>query len=280
MRKGATRTLIVTGLLTVACGKPDSPLPAITAPTPPVQDAPPTTTVSYIVGYTRDTAFRDLTDVRITIADGPMAGASTVTGESGRFTFSASAAGTVTIIATKDGFLDGRARATWQPVNRLSVIVDLKPVGPSLSLTPGTYELTVAADPSCQGIPTELLTRRYTATVTSVPPHDGTRYSVNGPVGFGLGIAGDRIGFTIDGPAIVETLPQFGNLWIAGTAPTAEPATSDGTTVTIPFHGSFEYCALKGPMGPHNNCYTTPPDQRIAYAQCISSNDRMIFTRR
>jgi hypothetical protein len=33
------------------------------------------------------------------------------------------------------------------------------------------------------------------------------------------------------------------------------------------FAGSFEYCALKSAMGRANNCFTTPGDQKIAYAQ-------------
>jgi hypothetical protein len=99
-------------------------------------------------------------------------------------------------------------------------------------------------------------------------------------MGFGLDIAGSAVGFTIDGPAISEILPAFTYLEITGTAPTDVPATSTGSSISIPFSGSFEYCALKSPMGSRNNCFTTPADQKLAYAQCLSPHDVMVLTRR
>ena len=97
---------------------------------------------------------------------------------------------------------------------------------------------------------------------------------------FALGVAGDAIGFTIDGPAILEALPGYGYLEITGSAPTDVPATATSAAIAIPFSGSFAYCALKSPMGSGNNCLTTPADQRIAYAQCLSDHDLMVLTKR
>ena len=97
---------------------------------------------------------------------------------------------------------------------------------------------------------------------------------------FALGVAGGAIGFTIDGPAIVEALPGYGYLEITGSAPTGVPATGTSTAISIPVSGSFAYCALNSPMGSGNNCFTTPADQRTAYAQCLSDHDLMVLTRR
>jgi hypothetical protein len=112
------------------------------------------------------------------------------------------------------------------------------------------------------------------------------RLQLNNPVpfitsmGFGFGIAGNTVGFTIDGPAISEILPGYKYLEITGSAPTDAPATSTASGISIPFSGSFEYCALKSPMGIHNNCFLTPADQKIAYAQCLSTHDVMVLSKR
>ena len=60
-------------------------------------------------------------------------------------------------------------------------------------------------------------------------------------MGFGMGIAGNAVGFTIDGPDISEILPGYTYLEISGSAPTDVPATFTGSGISIPFSGSFEY---------------------------------------
>jgi len=37
---------------------------------------------------------------------------------------------------------------------------------------------------------------------------------------------------------------------------------------------------LKSPMGIQSNCFTTPADQKIAYAWCLSTHDVMVLTKR
>jgi hypothetical protein len=105
------------------------------------------------------------------------------------------------------------------------VTVFLEPLGPSLGIEPGNYTISVTADrttshdgaAACSGFPDALLTRSYMATIASQPTHPRSFFIVtlqlNNPapfstsMGFGLGIAGNAVGFTIDGPAIGRSSP-------------------------------------------------------------------------
>jgi hypothetical protein len=106
---------------------------------------------------------------------------------------------------------------------------------------------------------------------------------VSGPFltsfGFGLGVVGNYLAFTIDGPAFFERLPSFTYLEIAGTGG-GSIDTSATDSLSIPFSGSFEYCTLKSEMGRSSNCYTTSAEEKLAYHQCLSNNDLMILKRR
>jgi hypothetical protein len=157
-------------------------------------------------------------------------------------------------------------------------------LGPSLSLALGDYTMTVLADPACTQIPEALRTRQYAARVTRQPDPSQARLSVSVSApslrsfGFGLGLAGNDVGFTIDGPHFFELLPDFTQLEIGGEAPTDVHATAADGTLSIPFKGSFQYCALKSEQSHINNCYMTPADQKISDANCWSSNHRMVFS--
>jgi hypothetical protein len=162
-------------------------------------------------------------------------------------------------------------------------------VAPPVKIEAGDYTLTLVADSACTDIPSDLRTRTYAATITPAKPSSGlspnTHYDVAvsgsslSPFGFGIGVAGNYLRFEIDGPAFFEHLPSFTYLEIAGSGGTFAE-TSAMSSISIPFSGSFEYCVLKSGMGRSNNCYTTPADQKVTYAQCLSKNDRMILMRR
>jgi hypothetical protein len=161
-------------------------------------------------------------------------------------------------------------------------------VSSSLNLEPGLYTITVASDRStstdgaapCAGFPDALLTRSYSATIAPSPSRSSTQFSVRLlSIDFALDIAGTAIGFTIDGPIISEALPGLEYVEIAGTASTAVPATITASGIAVPFSGSFVYCGLTSPMGPHN-CLTAPAEQKTAFAQCLSDRDLMVLTRR
>jgi hypothetical protein len=227
----------------------------------------------------------------VQVADGPQAGASGTSASNGIFEIQGTATGPATLRAVKTGFTPITKNAAWVPAidqSLVSVLLDL--VGPSLVVEPGNYTVTVTLDRAtsadgavpCSGYPDALLTRRYPATIASTQSSTFFLVNLNPPesVGFALGVAGSFLGFTIDAPEIWEILPNNTYLEIAGRAPTAEPATSTGSVITIPFSGSFEYCALTSPMGLYNNCFTTPRDERIVYAQCVSDHDSMVLTKR
>jgi hypothetical protein len=269
------------------------------ASTGPSAATPAPATPAHVLGRTEDSAFRSLSGVKVDIVDGAQAGASAVTGNDGRFEFRGTLSGTVALRAARDGFATATQTFTWRPASETGLYgFALDPLESALRLTPGTYTVTLTNDRStsrdgaaaCAGFPDALLTRSYSATITSWPAHPTSQFSVDlqvnasapnvSSVGFALGIAGDAVGFTIDGPAIGEALPNNAYLEISGSAPTGVPATSTSAGIAIPFSGSFEYCALKSPIGRQNNCFTTPMDQKSAYAQCLSDHDLMVLTRR
>ena len=271
-----------------SCGSPTTPSP----PTVVTAQAPAAAVPSHIEGFTADTAYQTLTGVTVEIVDGALAGTSVVTDQDGHFAFNATASGAVTLRASKDGYKVLTMVKTWQPVDPhvyTAFVAWLEPIAASLSIPLGAYTMTLVGDSSCTAVPRELLTRTYSAVVS---PQAGQTHifdvEVSGPTlpsfGFGLGVAGSVVGFTIDGPTFSEALPQFTYVEIAGNAPLGPPApppTSTGSTITIPFSGSFEYCVLTGPMGRNNNCFTTPPAQRVAYGQCgFDTVSLMILTQR
>lgn len=246
-----------------------------------------------ISGNVSDTAFRPVGGVTVEIVDGAQAGSSTTTDVEGHFSFSG---GTfvdgIKFRATKAGYasvtVSGPLQFPW-PSAIAYLTITLESLVPPVKIEAGNYALTVVADKACTDIPSDLRTRTYAAAITPAPPTTGlpsnTRYfvEVSGPslstFGFGIGVAGNYLRFEIDGPAFFEHLPPFMYLEIAGIGGTAVEA-SPVSTISIPFSGSFQFCDLKSEIGRNNNCYTTPGDQKIAYAQCLSMNDQMILTRR
>ena len=259
-----------------------------------------TTAATHLLGVVEDSAFRPLTGVRVEVADGPQAGASAISTDTGTFEISGTSTGSVTLRSTKDGFSTTTQKASWRPASDHAALVTvmMEPLGPSLGLEPGDYTISVTADrttstdgsAACSGFPDALLTRSYTATIASDPTQPRSFFlatlQLNNPapfitsMGFALGIAGNAVGFTIDAGPILEILPGNTYLEIIGSAPTDVPATSTGSGISIPFGGSFVYCALKSPIDIRNNCFLTPADQKIAYAQCLSTHAVMVLSKR
>jgi hypothetical protein len=270
------------GLLTVSVAACEG---SVAAPSKLLNPSParPTTFIAMVV---EDSAFRGLPGVTVEIVDGPQAGTSGVSDVNGRIRFEGTSKGAVNVRASKDGYEVSTKTLTWTAVGQFRIdFLSLELLGPSLTLEPGDYTMTVTADSSCTAIPESLRTRVYAARVAPFADHPRTHLSVSvggaSLVGFGfaLGIAGNDVGFTIDGPAFFETLPGFTYVEIAGGAPNDEHATSTGSTVSIPFYATFEYCQLKSERGRFNNCFTTPADQKIAYGHCSSPSARMVLSR-
>jgi hypothetical protein len=117
------------------------------------------------------------------------------------------------------------------------------------------------------------------------PPGATCRRSAASPIVrgcFAFRVAGQFVGFEIQnswGWDWIEEWPGFRYLMIEGTAPTSEPATATGSSITIPFFGGFEYCQLKSALG-QPTCRQVPAEQLIEYRWCSSRHDTMVFTKR
>jgi len=283
MQARLSRLALAVALLAGACG---GAAPTPTAPTAPT---PSQYVFTQVQGNVLDTAFRPLAGVRVEIVDGSHASEFVITDTEGRFSFSGGQyVDGIRFRAAKDGYItatvSGPLQFPW-PSTVASLNISLDSVGAPTKIEPGAYTLTVIVDSACTEIPDELRRRTYSATIVPSRDHPNTLYLVDvtgptvAPFGFGIGVAGNYLGWTIDGPAFVEHISPFTYLQIAGSGSTSLGA-SPTSTIEFPFSGSFEYCILRSEMGRTNNCYTTPADQRVAYSQCLSRTDQMLLARR
>ena len=96
-------TLLVLAYSLTGCNSrsPMAPAPA----SQPGVSVPQPTTAYEVFGYVADTAFRPLAGVEVEIVDGPQAGMRLTSGAAGAFTYSATFGGSVTVRATKDGYI-------------------------------------------------------------------------------------------------------------------------------------------------------------------------------
>ena len=277
------------------------------------------TNKTHVAGSVFDTLARRVPGAVVLILDGPQAGASTSTDESGGFEFVSTASGAVRLRASRDGFEPATIATEWQPGTSLPqrggirFNLFLRTLEPELPITPGSYTLTVTSDlstatgsqrASCTGFPADLLSRTFEASISiwSPPPtHDflvelasptltnSPGATCRGPATsivrgcFALRVAGQFVGFGLEngwGRDWIEELPGFRYLTIEGGAPTSEPATSTETSITIPFWGTFEYCELKSGLGGNSYCYQVPAEQVVEYRSCSSRHNTMVFTKR
>jgi len=284
MRLRKLATMAAIGSFAIACGS---------SVTQPGQQGDGTRT--YVRGGVSDTAFRPLPGTRMEILDGRYAGATTSASESGFFEFSGTVSGRVRLRASRPGFETATLDATWGPATAIQwAQVRLKPIEPALTFQPGPYTLTITTDLTtaigriapCEGFPADLTTRTFegTISVSTAPTHAYEFVAVPSPTlnrysgTLWLGVAGQFVGFESDDPLFAEELPGFRYLQIMGNAPTSVPATSTGTSITVPFHGDFWYCQTTSAMNA-NNC-SQVPQLRADYRSCSSVHDTMVFTKR
>jgi Carboxypeptidase regulatory-like domain len=288
-RLAVAATFALVGL-TCGCGRsasaplPMAPSPAALAPSP----VPPAVSLT-LNGYVGDTAFRPLAGVRVEVLNGPDAGMELTSEANGHFSYTGTFPGTVSMRASKDGFI-----AATQPVfpSTTSAVAwvsfQLAPLAPPVSVA-GNYTLTIIADSACAGVPEDVRTRTYAATVTvnsrsSAPANTSFNGSVTGarfaPYAniFWVGVAGDYLALSTEGegPSIVEEVGP--NRYIAYSASAgASIGTAGVTTLSAAFNGLIEYCELKSPIGSYYDC---SPSLAAVREQCTSTNNRLILTRR
>ena len=297
---GAIAVLVVS--LAAGCGGSGSSR-TVVGPSPVSPAVPPAVgVVSRISGFVQDSGFRPLAGATVEVVDGQSAGASTTSDSSGQFSFTGTFASTDRFRATRDGYV--AATGPWH----CSVAVCsagganpwvpffLAPIAPPADIS-GDYMLTFTADPACSSLPDEARVRTYPATVAPAPyltAPASTSFQVTaggatflGPFnGFHIGVAADYVGFWLDGghdPPLVEQLSPSTYVAFSGTAGAAVGPTP-GSTISGPFDGWIEYCAMKSPMGGAYNCGSSMvepiPGVAIVYAHCESKAHRLTLTRR
>lgn len=92
-----------------------------------------------------------------------------------------------------------------------------------------------------------------------------------------IGVAGNLVVFLLDeeAPYLAEEVASNTYLAFFG-RPQAIVTTSAAPTISVPFEGMIEYCALNQPMAEYYACGPTS----IKRGQCISRNHQLILTRR
>lgn len=239
--------------------------PASPSPTPSGGEAPPpapTQGGTPIAGVVYDTAYRYMAGARIEVLDGPQAGLSTQTDAGGHFTLTGVFDDTTRFVATKDGHLPstgtlGPFCAPCHP-NRW-VSFNLEEPEPPADLS-GDWQVTFETTSACTGLPGELRTRTYDATIALSPPaaHPDARWLFvvtmnNVPFlsdykEFHIGAAGDHLGFLEnEGPALVEQLDPTTSLTFNALGITNGVVTgaSAGSIITTGFE-STEYRSSSG----------------------------------
>lgn len=259
--------LVVSTLSVLGCGDGESPV----GPTPPVQTTPPPVPPAFqdfrLSGSVSDTASRPLAGSQVEVIDGPRAGTSATTDESGRFSMPGTFTGNITLTASKDGYQretrpvlprgapppSGNPGGSWS----WSMGFLLEPLGPRVNIA-GEYVLTFTADSACPDLPAEARTRTYTATI--VPGLSSSSFGGSlsgarflpivpcppGPISsppsctynsFRIGMAGDFARISLR--PIVEQLSESTYLVVAGEVETS----FDRPEITAPLDGFFQYCS-------------------------------------
>jgi hypothetical protein len=274
----------------LGCGPRPTSTPMAPSPSPlPSPPSPPSYTT--LNGYVYDTAFRHVAGATATLLDGAQAGASTQSNESGRFTFAGTFNDFTAVRVSKDRYAD--ATATARPNNSSSGALWAFPVLDELAKPvdiAGDYSLTIVVDSACTGIPSEVRTRTYAASIR--PTSDshtqpGASLTLTVDSGsfrpdrnsFAIGVAGDEVAFIIyngEDFGLVEKIATGTFLAIGGTARVSMGA-GPVTTISTPFSGDIDYCAYQSDNAWTYQCNSGP---RAAYEHCEATQNQLTVSRR
>ena len=268
-------------LFSLGCGDGQSPV----QPTPSFPMRTPQ--VFSLSGSVRDTASRPLGGARVEVMAGSSAGMVTITDDKGRFWMPGTFTGTVTITASKDGYLPETtivppALSPDRPLPAGEVpgwdtSFSLQPHGPSANIA-GEYTLTLTADSACTNLPDEARHRTYTATI--VPGYRSTTFlgrlgdarivsSLFNPY-FEIGIAGNYASISV---RIVERLGATTYLAIEG----GVAALFGPSGITAPFNSYFLHCPRE-PAWTSGEYWSCGAD--VQGVECNSPNHQLALTRR
>jgi hypothetical protein len=258
-------------------------------PSPGPQPAP--SAGIQLAGTVSDAAWRPLAGARVEVVDGPQTGLSTTTNAKGEYRLMGVFDETTQFRATKEHHV----AATWP----LPAICDrcnppwwihffLEALAPPANIA-GDYTLTFAADNACAGLPDEVRTRTYAATVTltsrrgepansrfDVTVRGGT--FVEGYNSFTIGVVGDYVKSDIGdwghgAPGLVEQIAPNTYLTVGGAIATS---VVDPSTIAGSFVGAFERCELTSEWGSRYSC----DGGAVSHGRCFSQYHGFTLRRR
>ena len=141
---------------------PTGPTLPIRAATPPPSPGDAPTFEVSLSGPVLDNVLRPLPDVRVEVMDGPRRGVFALTDSSGNYALPGVFSGSVTLRASKAGYL--AVTQTFFGGHAGENIFGFRLQTPSSVNLLGNYTLTVTVDPACAAFPLEARSRTYQAT--------------------------------------------------------------------------------------------------------------------
>lgn len=265
-----------------------------------------------IRGMVSDRTGNPLAGALVEILSGSRAGTMTRTDRSGKFELLNETAPAlvarmseeqVTLRVSRNGFQSRTVQDGWSldasyppgypPTGRSMRVIWLDN-GPTIDLEPGAYTLTIAIDLAtardflarapCRGFPAELASRSFPATIElrdrALELYQVTIETRPSTTIFPLYRVGRFLEVHVEA-SLNEEMPGFRHLNIGGgTSQTTEPPSDTGTSVSVPFYASFQYCQLRSPLGIDLECQHTPPENVVVYNSCTSESATMTFTKR
>jgi hypothetical protein len=276
-----------TMILAVTACQSSSPSPT----TPRVETtSPPLVSGIGVAGIVSDAAFRPLASATVQATDGSGAGALTTTDSGGRFTLFGDFDETTEFRASIEGYTTvtrplplecAACHPHWW------IFFSLDSVAPHPDLS-GQYTLTFLADERCVGLPEQLRTRTFDATITrsprpdtpANPRFDVTLRSASTVAGFDrfvIGVSGDYLAANIgdvghNGAGVIERIGANTYVTLAG----AISATVENTsTISAAMDGAVGRCELPGDLKSEYDCPISP----LAANACVSPNHRLLMRR-
>src|SRR5262249_11938595 len=153
-----------------------------------------------------DTAFRPLPGATVEVLDGPQTGMSTIVDAEGSFSLSGTFDDATRFRAAKEGHLTTTQVSRTVPNAGRYLDFHLEVSAPPVNMA-GDYTLTFIADSACVGLPDDMRTRTYAATITPSHPTNIPTANTNFQVSlsgasflpshdsFPIGVAGDFVMF-------------------------------------------------------------------------------------
>jgi hypothetical protein len=290
MRMPRTMSLVVV-IAALGCGPRPTSTPM--APSPSPTPLPPSSPPAHLNlnGYVYDTAFRPVGGATVKLLDGAQAGASTQSNETGRFSFTGTFADPTTMGVSKDGYAaaTGTAKSNNSASGAIWAFVVLDELARPVDIA-GDYSLTIVVDSACAGIPSEVRTRTYAASIRPAADshtQPGTSLTLTAESAsflpdrnrFAIGVAGDDVAFSIyngEDFGLIEKIATGTFLAIGGVA-SVSIGTGPVTTISTPFSGDVDYCALQSDTGWTYQCNSGP---RTAFEHCESAHHQLTVSRR